>query len=109
MYQYLGSRSPRRGGDPPTLLDDSFQDGALLLVRAIVKEYFLPLAIDQADATIACGLCNIRDYLQHYFTHHRKLPKFPSLDGVSDSDRAVYATWDYPIQPQRPALLEFPI
>src|SRR5882762_1701473 len=63
--------------------------------RPIVRELCcLPLALDQAGATIRSGLCNIDDYLLRYFQHRRELLTEPAFEGASNYGRAVYGTWD---------------
>ena len=61
--------------------------------RPIVRELlFLPLAVDQAGASIANGLCYIDDYLQTYSKHRQKLLDDPKFKGASNYDRTVYGT-----------------
>src|SRR6202034_1429635 len=61
----------------------------------IVKELcYLPLAVDQAGAAIACGLCDMDDYLQIYSECCQTLLAHPSFGGASNYNRAVYATWE---------------
>ena len=61
--------------------------------RPIVGELlFLPLAVDQAGASIANGLCYIDDYLQTYSKHRQKLLDYPKFKGASKYDRTVYGT-----------------
>jgi tetratricopeptide (TPR) repeat protein len=61
----------------------------------IVKELcYLPLAVDQAGSAIACGLCDMDDYLQMYAECCRTLLAHPSFKGASNYGRAVYATWE---------------
>jgi hypothetical protein len=63
--------------------------------KLIVKELcFLPLAVDQAGAAIANGLCNINDYLRMYSEHRKELLAYPMFGGASNYGRAVYGTWD---------------
>ena len=63
--------------------------------RPIVKELCcLPLALDQAGAAIAAGLCSIDDYLTRYSQHRRELLADPTFKGASNYGRAVYGTWD---------------
>src|ERR1700735_2798554 len=63
--------------------------------RSIVKELCcLPLAVDQAGAAIASGLCNIDDYLHGYSQHRQTLLANPRFRGASNYGRAVYGTWD---------------
>jgi hypothetical protein len=64
-------------------------------LRPIVKELCcLPLAIDQAGAAIASGLCDTDDYLSRYSEHHQALLADPTFRGASNYGRAVYGTWD---------------
>ena len=76
-------------------LDDSSSD-LTAPAKAIVVTmlYCLPLAIDQVGAAISSNMCSIHDYPQLYAIHRRELLMFPSFEGVSNSDRAVYITWD---------------
>src|SRR3984885_7061216 len=61
----------------------------------IVKELcFLPLAVDQAGAAIACGLCDMDNYLEAYSECRQTLLAHPSFEGASNYGRAVYATWE---------------
>lgn len=78
------------------LLEDSSNDPSVVsLARAIVQQlHRLPLAVDQAGAAIASGLCSIRDYLARYHTRRRELMTLSSFQGASDYGRAVYATWE---------------
>src|SRR6202034_2654025 len=63
--------------------------------KPIVKELcFLPLAVDQAGAAIACGLCDTDDYLQMYSERRQTLLAHPSFKGASNYGRAVYTTWE---------------
>ena len=63
--------------------------------RPIVKELmFLPLAVHQAGASIASGLCHINDYLRIYSQHRQKLLADPTFKGASNYSHAVYGTWD---------------
>ena len=65
------------------------------VARPIVKELmFLPLAIYQAGASIASGLCHINDYLWIYSLHCQKLLADPVFKGASNYGLAVYGTWD---------------
>ena len=54
----------------------------------------LPLAIDQAGASIEAGLCSIDNYLEHLSQHRKKLMNHPSFRGASQYNRTVYETWD---------------
>src|SRR6202034_1902460 len=61
----------------------------------IVKELcFLPLAVDQAGAAIACGVCDMDGYLQMYSKCRQPLLAHPSFEGASNYGRAVYTTWE---------------
>lgn len=65
------------------------------LARAIVRQLcFLPLAVDQAGAAIAGGLCNIHDYLHRYSVRRKELMTLPLFEGASTYGKAVYATWE---------------
>jgi tetratricopeptide (TPR) repeat protein len=63
--------------------------------RSIVQELCcLPLAIDQAGAAIASGLCDINDYLARYSQHRQALLGDLTFKGASHYGQAVYGTWD---------------
>src|ERR1700721_380433 len=63
--------------------------------KPIVKELcFLPLAVDQAGAAIAGGLCDMDDYLEMYSKCRQTLLAHPSFEGASNYGRAVYTTWE---------------
>ena len=63
--------------------------------RPIVKELmFLPLAVDQAGASIASGPCYIDDYLRMYSQHRLKLLDDATFKGASNYDRTAYGTWN---------------
>ena len=78
------------------LLEDSSDDLSVLLpARAIVKGlHCLPLAVDQAGAAIARGLCNIQEYLDLYSAHRRELLTLSSFKGASGYGQGIYATWE---------------
>ena len=74
---------------------DELSDELRQASQPIVTELcFLPLAVDQAGAAIASGLCDIHNYLQMYSMHHLELLDDPSFKGASKYGRAVYGTWD---------------
>jgi hypothetical protein len=74
---------------------DSSSDDLRGASRPIVSELCcLPLAVDQAGASISAGLCNISDYLRIYTQHRQELLAYPSFRGTSNYGRAVYRTWD---------------
>jgi tetratricopeptide (TPR) repeat protein len=54
----------------------------------------LALAIDQAGAYIATGLCRFGDYRQIFYNHRKKLMENSFYQGASKYDRAVYTTFD---------------
>ena len=54
----------------------------------------LPLAVDQAGASIEAGLCSIDNYLAHLSQHSNKLLNHPSFRGASQYNRTVYETWE---------------
>ena len=63
--------------------------------RPIVKELlFLPLAVDQAGASIANGPCHIDDYLWMYSQHRQELLDDRTFKGASNYDRTAYGTWN---------------
>jgi tetratricopeptide (TPR) repeat protein len=64
-------------------------------VIVIVRELCcLPLAIDQAAASVASGLCRVDQYLDMYKRHRLSLMDDPLFKGSSNYGRAVYTTWD---------------
>jgi tetratricopeptide (TPR) repeat protein len=64
-------------------------------VVVIVRELCcLPLAVDQAAASIASGLCCVDQYLNTYKRHRRSLMDDHSFKGSSNYGWAVYTTWD---------------
>jgi hypothetical protein len=74
---------------------DSSSYGLRRASRTIVSELCcLPLAVDQAGASISAGLCSIHDYLRLYTQHRQELLAYPSFRGTSNYGRAVYGTWD---------------
>ena len=75
-------------------LDDSPSDLSGPARVIVTTLYCLPLAIDQAGAAIFSNICTIHDYAEIYATRRCELLRFPSFEGASDSDRAVYTTWD---------------
>ena len=81
------------------LLKSALLDGPSMEMKSaagqIVQELcFLPLAVDQAGAAIANGLCNIDDYLEMYSEHRHELLADHTFQGASKYGRAVYGTWD---------------
>src|SRR6202035_4806377 len=63
--------------------------------KLIVTELcFLPLAVDQAGAAIASGLCDMGNYLEMYSECRQTLLAHPSFEGASNYGRAVYTTWE---------------
>ena len=63
--------------------------------KLIVEELCcLALAIDQAGASIASGICTVDAYLHMYAKHRQELLADPFFKGASDYGRAVYGTWD---------------
>src|ERR1700728_2772958 len=87
-------------GDAITLLlkaaflDESSEEMRQASKPIVIELCFLPLAVDQAGAAIAGGLCEMHDYLQKYSEHRKTLLAHPSYGGVSNYGRAVYGTWD---------------
>jgi hypothetical protein len=76
------------------LLDPSHKN-LRIIAGDIVKELcFLPLAIDQAGAAIAGGLCPIEEYLSIYYQHHQVLLEGAVFKGASNYGHSVYGTWD---------------
>ena len=54
----------------------------------------LPLAVDQAGASIEAGLCRFDNYLEHLSQHRNNLMNDPSFRGASLYNHTVYETWD---------------
>src|SRR5277367_4482268 len=75
-------------------LDDSSEEMRQASKLIVTELYFLPLAVNQAGAAIAGGLCDMHDYLQKYSEHRQTLLAHPSFGGASNYGRAVYGTWD---------------
>ena len=76
-------------------LADSTNDNLRNAAQKIVQELCcLPLAVDQAGAAVASGLCDIEEYLMIYHKHHKKLLDDPTFKGALNYGRAVYGTWD---------------
>jgi tetratricopeptide (TPR) repeat protein len=64
-------------------------------IEAIVRELcYLPLAVDQAAASIASGLCHVDEYLETFKRHRLRLMDNLTFKGSSNYGRAVYTTWD---------------
>jgi hypothetical protein len=75
-------------------LDDTSEE-LIQASKPIVTELcFLPLAVDQAGAAIACGLCDMDNYLEVYSECRQTLLAHPSFEGASNYGRAVYTTWE---------------
>src|ERR1700722_6817869 len=75
-------------------LDTSSQELKQVSGLIVARLCHLPLAVDQAGAAIASGLCDINGYLQMYSDCRLSLMDHPSFKGASEYGRAVYATWD---------------
>jgi hypothetical protein len=75
-------------------LDSSDSNLQAMAEKIVDKLHCLPLAVDQAGAAIAGGLCRIGEYLGMYCRHHQILLDDPTFKGASDYGRAVYGTWD---------------
>jgi len=70
-------------------------EGVYSTAQQIVKQLCcLPLAVDQAGASIEAGLCSIHNYLEHLSQHRSKLMNHPSFKGASQYNCTVYETWD---------------
>jgi tetratricopeptide (TPR) repeat protein len=64
-------------------------------IADIVRELsYLPLAVDQAAASVASGFCRVDEYLHTYKRHRLRLMDNPAFKGASNYGRAVYTTWD---------------
>src|ERR1700722_6584926 len=75
-------------------LDTSSQELKQVSGLIVARLCHLPLAVDQAGAAIASGLCDINGYLKMYSDCRLSLMDHPSFKGASEYGRAVYATWD---------------
>lgn len=77
-------------------LDDSSDDFALRDDAALITHElgYLPLAIDQAGAYIAKNAYPVDEYLELFRNHRAMLLRDPVLRGQSDSNIAVYTTFD---------------
>ena len=74
---------------------DELSTDHIALSRAIVKELCcFPLAVDQAGAAIASGLCNIYNYRELYAKRRKELLTLSSFKGASNYGRAAYMTFD---------------
>ena len=63
--------------------------------EAIVKELcYLPLAVDQAGATIASGLCSIYEYLEFYTKSREEFLKLSDFRGASNYGLEVNTTFE---------------
>ena len=70
-------------------------ENAYSIAQQIVNELCcLPLAVDQAGASIEAGLCSLDNYLEHLSQHRSKLMNHPSFRGASQYNRTVYETWE---------------
>jgi tetratricopeptide (TPR) repeat protein len=78
-----------------TAFDGETSEELIQAAKAIVTELcFLPLAVDQAGAAIACGLCEMDSYLEMYSECRQTLLAHPSFKGASNYGHAVYTTWE---------------
>ena len=75
-------------------LDESQEDLQAEASKNVNELFCVPLAIDHAGAHIACGITNIRDYLDEYFQYRERLSSYPAFRGVSKYNRTVYGTWE---------------
>lgn len=74
---------------------DACSDETGQMLRLIVAELgFLALAIDQAGAAIASGVCTVDDYLQVYSKHRQELIDHPALAKMAEYGSTVYGTWE---------------
>jgi Tetratricopeptide repeat len=75
-------------------LDSSNIDLRTTAEKIVAELCFLPLAVDQAGAAIASGLCHIGEFLGMYHQHHQRFLDDSTFKGASDYGHAVYGTWD---------------
>ncbi|KAF8161345.1 hypothetical protein B0H34DRAFT_673310 [Crassisporium funariophilum] len=54
----------------------------------------LPLAVDQAGASIASGLCSVEEYLGLFSEARKDLMQYSSFMGASTYEKTVYGTWE---------------
>lgn len=81
------------------LLQTAFLDSSSVEMRQaakliVVELCCLPLAVDQAGAAIASGLCTIHDYLEMYIDHRAHLMDLPVFKAESTKRQAAYSSWD---------------
>ena len=59
----------------------------------------LALALVQAGALILQRICEIKNYLDFYYDHRKRLSERQSYDSLEDHDQfTIYATWDLSLQ-----------
>jgi hypothetical protein len=75
-------------------LDDTSEELRQAAMPIVKELCYLPLAVDQAGAAMACGLCDMNDYLQMYSECRQTLLAHRSFEGASNYGRAVYTTWE---------------
>ncbi|KAH8804029.1 P-loop containing nucleoside triphosphate hydrolase protein, partial [Flagelloscypha sp. PMI_526] len=64
------------------------------IAEEIVKELgCLALAVNQARAFLAKGICNLEDYLRLYRDNHRTLLADKTVQSTDDYKYSVYTTW----------------
>ncbi|KAH8797786.1 hypothetical protein DL96DRAFT_897628 [Flagelloscypha sp. PMI_526] len=68
-------------------------EGQEIAVKIVQELGCLALAITQARAYIARGLCNISEYLPLYLQNRKKLLEHKSTQRIDDYQYSVYTTW----------------
>ncbi|KAI9710441.1 MAG: hypothetical protein M1812_007409 [Candelaria pacifica] len=75
--------------------DQKFRD----LAQPIAKTLgYLPLALDQAGATIRQDICTLKSYLPLYHRHRRQIMGTRSVQGGEQYRFTVYSTWEVSFQ-----------
>ena len=75
-------------------LDESQKDLQAEASKFVKDLFCIPVAIDQAGASIAFGDTDIRDYLNEYSRYRERLLCYPAFRGASTYNRTVYGTWE---------------
>ncbi|KAF8161533.1 hypothetical protein B0H34DRAFT_796307 [Crassisporium funariophilum] len=75
-------------------LESTAKDLYELAQRIVTALCCLPLAVDQAGASIASGLCSIEEYLGLFSAARKYLMQHSSFMGASAYERTVYGTWE---------------
>ena len=69
------------------------------LAKPITKALgYLPLALDQAGATIRQDICTLKTYLPVYFRHRKQIMSSKPVQGGEAYKYTVYTTWEVSFQ-----------